>query len=107
MEDLPFLINVTLNNVKINFLDETTILYRISDKTISHVNNMLYPRKMYESKVIYYLNEKKDIMKKYSPHLIRREEKDILLWWISEVLFENRKTFLSKIVFKIAKKIKI
>ena len=102
MEDLPFLINVTKNNVKIDFLNEITTLYRISGKSISHVNNMLYPTKMYETKVVYYLNEKKDLMKTYAPHLIRKEEKDLLLWLMSEVFFKNKRTILSKIVLKIA-----
>lgn len=105
MEDLPFLIKVTSNNIKLDFLDETTILYRLSDKSISHANNMLYPSKMYESKTIYYLNEKKDLINKNTPFLKKREEKDILLWWISEVCFQNKKTFFSRIVLRILKKI--
>lgn len=47
-EDYPFVISLTENNVRLYYLDEYTVLYRISD-SVSHPSSVLDNRRMWHS----------------------------------------------------------
>ena len=106
MEDIPFLIDITLNNIKIHFLDDVTVLYRFSSQSLSQVNSTFFPTRMFETKAIYFLNEKRKIMENYSPLTIRQEKKRLILWSITEYYLHNdASSMLNRIIFKILNKI--
>lgn len=102
MEDIPFLIDVTKNNIKIHFLDKVTVLYRFSQASLSQVNSTFFPTRMFETKAIYFLNEKKNIMEKYSPEIISIEQKRLILWGVTEYYLHNdASSFINRIIYKI------
>lgn len=106
MEDIPFLIDVTKNNIKIHFLDEVTVLYRFSQSSLSQVNSTFFPTRMFETKTIYFLNEKKSIMDKYSPEDISKEKKRLILWGITEYYLHNdASSLINRFIFRLLNKI--
>lgn len=106
MEDIPFYIDITSNNIKIHFLDDITVLYRFSSQSLSQANSTFFPTRMFETKAIYFLNEKKEIMKNYLPSSIKQEQKRLMLWSITEYYLRNdASSILNRIIFKILNKI--
>ena len=102
MEDIPFFIDVTKNNIKIHFLNEVTVLYRFSSQSLSQTKSHFFPSKMFESKIIYFFNEKKNIMNSYSPETIKTEQRTLLLWLIAECFLNNdRSSLINRIIFKL------
>lgn len=102
MEDIPFLINITKNNIKIHFLNEVTVLYRFTSQSLSQTRTQFFPTRMFETKAIYFLNEKKEIMRTYTPNSINDEQKRLILWGIAEYYLKNdSSSFINRIIFKI------
>ena len=102
MEDIPFLINITKNNIKIHFLDEVTVLYRFTTQSLSQTRTKFFPTRMFETKAIYFLNEKKELMRTYSPNSIKVEQRRLILWGIVEHYLKNdASSFINRVIYRI------
>lgn len=105
LEDYPYWLNITLHGVKLSYLDKITVLYRVSNQSISHSSNTLFPSRHYESMMMFFFEEKQYYLKQYFPELIDKEKKQYLLWLVAELLFHNRRTLLSRIMLRLIRMI--
>lgn len=106
MEDIPFLIDLTMNNIQIHFMDKITVMYRLSDKSLSQTQEHFFPSRMFESKTIYFINEKKYILNKYLPEAVRKEQKRLILWGITDLILNNNaKPLYNRIIYKLLEKL--
>ncbi len=56
VEDYPFWLEATYNNVKLHYYDETTVRYRQHKQAISTIHNVKFNVKMFNFETLFYIN---------------------------------------------------
>jgi alpha-1,3-rhamnosyltransferase len=99
LEDYPYYINLTLNGIKLHFMDAVTVFYR-SGESVSWSDKTLFQLGMSESRRRFFWNEKIDIMRRYAPELIDKNRKEYLLCDLAELLLKNRATRINRLLLR-------
>lgn len=102
MEDYPFFVHLTMENIKIYFMDKIGVLYRHSESSICQSNfRVFYPAQMLKPLILFSYNEKRELIKHYVPYMLKNEKRFYLLWLMTDFFLHNRVNWRSKIVYKI------
>lgn len=67
VEDYPMWLKITEKGIKLNFLNESTVYYRIHSQSVSNNSSKIINERMHEFKKNFYINYKKDKIK--NPYL--------------------------------------
>lgn len=84
VEDYPMWLKITEKGIKLNFLDEYTVYYRVHSNSISNTENKILNEKMYEFRKEIY---KRYICKKIKDPYFHYQEK--LMWLRNDSILKN------------------
>lgn len=100
LDDYPMWLKLTLNGVKLNLLNKITVLYRMSDSSLSKTHSTFYSPMTVEALAIFYYLQKKDYLIKYRRDLLDAERKSLLLRELVVLFFNNKRNLISRIGYR-------
>lgn len=104
-EDYPQWLYLTKAGIKLNFLNETTVLYRLGESLSRTASGTFVNEKLHYSKKAVFFTDVYWDLSKLDPENALRQKKEFFLGEVAVVLLKNRKTFFSRIIlflFKMA-----
>jgi alpha-1,3-rhamnosyltransferase len=100
MEDYPYWLKMTHQGIKLDFINEVTVLYRWGE-SVSKTKVNLHPKAGCENSRQFYWLEKRNLLKLYRPELIDKERKQLLEYELADLFFKNRRTLISRIIMRL------
>jgi alpha-1,3-rhamnosyltransferase len=105
MEDYNHWLHLNIAGIKLNIMDEVTVMYRNSLGSVSNARNLFYSKSFRRTMSLFFYLEKLDMLEKYAPQFVDRERKHLLMVELSDLLFHNKKNWFTRLCFRLLSKV--
>jgi alpha-1,3-rhamnosyltransferase len=103
MEDYPQWLRLTFNGVKLYFMDSVTVMYRISQDSVTDFSGQYYSSKLEMSTLLFFWNEKIRYLGNTHAEICQLDRQKLLIHELAFVFLGNRKSRIHNFIYRIMK----
>lgn len=101
MEDYPQWLRLTHDGVKLSFLDKVTVMYRLSQASVTNFSNQYYSPQLEQSALLFFWNEKIMYLGNTHPQIYRSDRQKLLINELTFAFLGNKKSRIHNICYRI------